>query len=512
MHVSAGKDNMELYTASTKQVIGSTLFKGLNMHNGYEIAKLLKTLQVYDISPVFETNMPGFTTDPPLGIVPDAKNIEQNYYFTQILVISEHNGAHVDAPVHIFKGMDSIDKFPCGYLIGPYKKYDLISFNPEAGKDITLKQIKEVEARDNILLQAGDIVILQFGWDKYYLPDSKVLFEKDWYAANVPGINEEVMKYFLDMKIRAIGSDAVSTDAAYTESKRSRMPGREKYFLPNNVLTMSGFVNMSQAPAIGLFMAIPLKIKNGSGSPIRPILVDTNNSDEIVRLLASLTPYDISPTFETNMPGFFNHPTLGIVKDARTYEKHGHYMQTLVMCEHNGSHTDSFKHIHKHLASMDQIPSDFLIGPYKKYDFTKHNPKRATNITLEQVKEVEARDNIKPESNDIILLQFGWDKYYKPDSNNIEDAMTYSFGPGISEEAVKYFARAKIRAIGADVVSADTCYPGMPGHLKHFLPNGILIMESFVNMVAAPVTGLFLALPWKIKNGSGSPMSPILLG
>jgi arylformamidase len=120
------------------------------MSSAYEIAKLLKTLDVYDISPVFETNMPGFTTDPPLGIVPDAKNIVQNYYFTQILVISEHNGSHVDAPIHIHKGMDSIEKFPCGHLIGPYKKYDLTGFNPEAGKNITLTQIKEVEVRDNI--------------------------------------------------------------------------------------------------------------------------------------------------------------------------------------------------------------------------------------------------------------------------------------------------------------------------------------------------------------------------
>jgi DNA-directed RNA polymerase III subunit RPC1 len=481
------------------------------MSKAYEIAKLLKSLDVYDISPVFETNMPGFTTDPPLGIVPDAKNIVQNYYFTQILVISEHNGSHVDAPIHIHKGKDSIEKFPCGYLIGPYKKYDLTGFNPKAGKNITLPQIKEVEVRDNVSPRAGDIILLQFAWDKYYLPNSKVLFEKDWYAANVPGITEEVMKYFADVRIRAIGSDAASTDAAYVESKMTRMPGREKYFLPNNILPMSGFVNMGKAPTTGLFMAIPLKIKNGSGSPIRPILIDTKKSD-IVQLLAALKPYDISTVFETNMPGFFNHPTLGIVKDARTYEKHGHYMQTLVICEHNGSHTDSFKHIHQNLPSMDQIPCDFLIGPYKKYDFTRHNPQRSTNITLEQVKEVEARDNIRPETGDIILLQFGWDKYYRPESNDVEDRMMYSFGPGITEEAVKYFAQAKIQAIGADVVSADTCYPGMPGHLEHFLPNGILIMESFVNMVSAPVTGLFVALPWKIKGGSGSPMSPILFG
>ena len=482
------------------------------MSSAYEIGKILKSLPIHDISPVFETNMPGFTTDPPLGIVPDAKNIVQNYYFTQILVISEHNGSHVDAPIHVHRGADSIDKLPCGLLIGPYKKYDLTGFNPQAGMNITLEQLREVEKRDGISPEPGDIILLQFGWDRYYVPDSRVLFEKDWYAANVPGITEEAMKYFADSRIRAIGSDAPSTDAAYTESKIGSMPGRAKHFLPNNILPMSGFVKMGPAPATGLFMAAPLKIKNGSGSPIRPILVDTYECPDLVQSIAKLQPYDIGTVFETNMPGFFNHPTLGIVPDARTYEKHGHYMQTLIICEHNGSHTDSFKHIHANMASMEQIPCDFLIGPYKKYDFTLHDPRRSTNISLEQVKEVEARDNIKPEPGDIILLQFGWDKHYKPWSNDVEDRMTYSFGPGISEEAVKYFAAAKIQAIGADVVSADCCFPDMPGHLEHFLPKGILIMESFINMGPAPSTGLFVGLPWKIKNGSGSPMNPILYG
>jgi DNA-directed RNA polymerase III subunit RPC1 len=482
------------------------------MGNAYEIAKQLKSLDFYDISPVFETNMPGFATDPPLGIVPDAKNIVQNYYFTQILVISEHNGSHVDAPIYIHRGTKSIDKLPCGHLIAPYKKYDLTSFNPEAGKNIDLEQIRKIEIKDGLSPEPGDIVLLQFGWDRYYLPDSKVLFEKDWHAANVPGITEEVMEYFAHRRIRAIGSDAPSTAAAYTESKIGSLPGRERHFLPNNILPMSGFVNMGRAPAVGLFMAIPLKIKNGSGSPIRPVLVDTRRLPGIVQSLASLRPYDIGTVFETNMPGFFNHPTLGIVPDARTYEKHGHYMQTLIICEHNGSHTDSFKHIHEHMASMEQIPCDFLIGPYKKYDFTRHDPRRSANITIEQVKEVEGRDNLKPEEGDIILLQFGWDRYYKPESNDVEDRMMYSFGPGITEEAVKYFAAAKIQAIGADVVSADCCFPDMPGHLEHFLPNGILIMESFINMTPAPATGLFVGLPWKIKGGSGSPMNPILFG
>ena len=37
------------------------------MSNAYEIAKSLKSLDVYDISPLFETNMPGFVDRPAPG-------------------------------------------------------------------------------------------------------------------------------------------------------------------------------------------------------------------------------------------------------------------------------------------------------------------------------------------------------------------------------------------------------------------------------------------------------------
>jgi kynurenine formamidase len=355
-------------------------------------------------------------------------------------------------------------------------------------------------------------VLLQYGWDRHYLPDTPILFKKDWYAANAPGISEDVMQYFVDKKIKAIGSDTVTPDTAYTDSNWDYMPGFQKYFLPNGILTMGGLINMEPAPNTGLFMTAPLKIKNGSGSPIRPLLFDDRGQPEIYEELSKLTPHDISPYFENNMPGFFNHPTLGVVPNARTYEKHGRYMQSLIMCEHNGSHTDSYAHIHNHLAGMDGIACNFFIGPYKKYDFTPFNPEGGANISLAQVIETEKRDGISAEEDDTILLQFGWDKWYKPESNDIKDLKTYSFGPGIDEDAVKYFSSKKIRSIGADVVSADMAFPFMPGHLEHFLPKGIIIMESFVNMVGAPKEGLFAAFPWKIKGGSGCPMSPILYG
>jgi kynurenine formamidase len=375
-----------------------------------------------------------------------------------------------------------------------------------------LEQIAAVEARDNISANAGDIALLQYGWDRHYLPDTPVLFQKDYYAANAPGMSEEVMAYFAGKGIRAVGSDTVTPDAAYTDSNWGAMPGRERYFLPNGILTMGGFVGMAGAPSEGLFMTAPLKVKRGSGSPIRALLLDDRARPELLKALKGLRAYDISPVFDTNLPGFFNHPTFAVVHDARTIEKHGYYSQTCIMCEHSGSHTDSFSHIHNAMPSMDGIEGKFFIGPYKKYDFTAFETEGLANLPLEKVLEVEKRDGVTAEADDIVLLQFGWDKWFKPGSDDIADLKKYSFGPGIDEAAVRYFSEKKIRAIGADVVSADTCFPTMPGHLEYFLPKGILIMESFINMAPAPAEGMFAAFPWRIKGGSGCPMTPILFG
>jgi kynurenine formamidase len=242
------------------------------MSKGLEIARLLQEATVYDISPTWESNMPGFRNHPSFWIIPEGRTYEYNGYYAQMLVMCEHHGSHVDAPAHIVRGAATLDQLAPDILIGPYKKYDFIPYNPEAGKNMSIKEIKEIEEKDGFVPEAGDIILLQYGWDKYYKPESTDPAERDWYGGNVPGINEEAIKYFTDKKVRAVGSDAISTDNGYKDYKIDVMPGHDKYWLPNGILITEGFVNMSPAPATGLFVAVPLKFKNGSGSPIRTLL------------------------------------------------------------------------------------------------------------------------------------------------------------------------------------------------------------------------------------------------
>jgi kynurenine formamidase len=52
---------------------------------------------------------------------------------------------------------------------------------------------------------------------------------------------------------------------------------------------------------------------------------------------------------------------------------------------------------------------------------------------------------------------------------------------------------------------------GAYGHVSAFLPRGILIVEGLTGLARVPATGLFLALPLKIAEGTGSPVRVVLL-
>jgi kynurenine formamidase len=232
----------------------------------------LREFNVFDLSPIFETNMPGSPDHPSMGIVDDARNFEQNGYAAQTLVMSEHTGSHVDAPAHAIRDMreSTIDKYPADQLIGVYKKYDLKD-DFKAGQYVGFDVIKEIEKKTGIKPRPQDIILLDFGWDKYYYSKAKHSAHKTWWGKNAPGLGEEVCRYFSDVPIRAIGSDTVGCDAPVVDGVFKTSFGHAKYFLPRHILIMEGLRNLGQIPKTGIFMALPLKIKQGSGSPIRPI-------------------------------------------------------------------------------------------------------------------------------------------------------------------------------------------------------------------------------------------------
>ena len=242
------------------------------MNYSKEVLSQLKKLNVYDISPGFVSNMPKLLGNPDFWIIPNCRTYERHHYYCQSLMIGEHTGSHIDASVHTVPGGKTIDMYSPDYFIAPYKKYDLDIYNPQPGQCISMDQIKECEKKGDFSPEPGDIVLLNYGYDKYYYQELEGEIEDGWYGKNTPGLSEEVEQYFVAKGILAIGADTVNCEIPQIDGRPLSVIGHEKYFLPNNIPIMEGFVNLGKAPIEGIFMALPLPIKGGSGSPVRAIL------------------------------------------------------------------------------------------------------------------------------------------------------------------------------------------------------------------------------------------------
>jgi len=220
-----------------------------------------------DLSPLLENGIPRALTHPPLIINPSITH-EHDGYYCQTIFIAEHIGSHVDAPYHIHAAMskDTIDVAPVNALIGSAKVFDVSDLELKPGEVLKLEEIKRIEKEKDIIIKEKDIILVNFGYAKKYWSI------KNWkyFSSNAPGLSKEIAKYFYHKKIKAIGSD---TFACGTPT----IDGKEGYCFIHNMLLkeriylMECLQNLEKLPAEVFFVAAPLKIKNGSGSPIRAL-------------------------------------------------------------------------------------------------------------------------------------------------------------------------------------------------------------------------------------------------
>jgi arylformamidase len=239
-----------------------------------ELAKLLGSMKVVDLSPLLYTNMPGWHTHPEVAIVEDARNYAQSGYFLQTLILPEHCGSHVDAPAHVLPNQadQTIEIFPVNALFGIAKKIDLSRDNFAPGELVPLGKVKETLDAAGITIEKGDIAIFDFGYDKYLVDvEKKPPHERNWWGMNEPGLDEDVCRFLYEAGVKAVGSDTAACDLAQINGELKSGFGHIQYFLPNGIFILEGLYGLHRVPNTFYFMALPLKIHGGSGSPLRPI-------------------------------------------------------------------------------------------------------------------------------------------------------------------------------------------------------------------------------------------------
>ena len=178
------------------------------------------------------------------------------------------------------------------------------------------------------------------------------------------------------------------------------------------------------------------------------------NWELLAQLIGGAKVVDLSPTIEHNMPKWPTHPQI-IVDPTITHAHDGYYCQTLVMGEHTGAHVDCPAHILPEMQdkTVDTYEPNMIMGPAVKYDMYRLNAQPGDRITKEQILELEDQMDDRARPGDIVLLDFGYQQYWKLDNTWKYYALNE---PGLSQEACALFAERQIRAIGSDTIACDT--------------------------------------------------------
>ena len=225
----------------------------------------LRALRVIDLSQTLEEHMPRFPTHAMFfhNLWSSYQHGGRSLHYQ--LVMHEHNGTHVDAPIHFLSNAPpaahvTIEHVPLARLIGRGVHIDCRGTN--VGEYVSKSQVVDWEARHGAI-EAGDIVLFDFGWAARWAPrPNDQNYVNDW-----PGVGMDTAEYLLSKQAAAIGVDTLSPDPPKALATRPIHP----VVLEKQTLIIENLCNLEQLPDFFVFIALPLKIREGSGSPIRAV-------------------------------------------------------------------------------------------------------------------------------------------------------------------------------------------------------------------------------------------------
>jgi len=235
------------------------------MSNSLALLPALRDARVIDLSQTLEEHMPHFPTHSRFF-----HNLWGSYWhggrsLSYQLVMHEHNGTHVDAPAHFVSDAKpqahvTIERVPVARLLGRGVRVNCQGM--KAGEYVSRDRIARWESEHGAP-ERGDIVLFDFGWSmKWELRPNDQRYVEDW-----PGVGMNAAEYLLSKQVAAIGVDTLSPDPPEALRTQPIHP----VVLEKQVLIIENLCNLDQLPDFFLFLALPLKIRAGSGSPIRAV-------------------------------------------------------------------------------------------------------------------------------------------------------------------------------------------------------------------------------------------------
>ncbi len=181
-------------------------------------------------------------------------------FCTNNLIINEHGPTHSDAVFEYDPNGETIDQMPLEYFYGPAICLDLSHVSPD--NYITEEEIKNALHKASLTIEKGDIVLLYTGhYNRYYGTDQ--------WLERYTGLDYNGAKWLAEQGVVNIGIDAPAIDNPKDPKYSGHQVCRE-YKLTNT----ENLCNLDQvAGKRFLYFGLPLKIRKGTGSPVRAVAI-----------------------------------------------------------------------------------------------------------------------------------------------------------------------------------------------------------------------------------------------
>jgi len=196
----------------------------------------------------------------------------------------------------------------------------------------------------------------------------------------------------------------------------------------------------------------------------------------------------------------------------------GYYYSSYAFCapEHGGTHLDAPVHFAEGRPAADAVPLTQLVASAVVIDATA--AAAADPVYRLSAADVAAweRGHGRIERGAIVLLRTGWSRYW-PDrkayfgDDTPGDASRLRF-PGYGADAARVLVERGVAALGIDTASID--YGPSSDFAVHQVVNGAQLpaFENVTGLESLPARGAWvLALPMKIRGGSGGPLRIVAL-
>ena len=227
-------------------------------------------LEIIDLSQEIFSGMPVFPGLPEVEITVHASHeqwdgITDSHIVTPAvnrLELGEHTGTHVDAINHMARQYrdQSIDTMPLTMFYTEGICLDLSGNGLLALIDIV--DLERALSEAGLQINQGDTVLL---YTDHY---RRAFGTDDWF--NGPGISADAARWLGQQKIAAFGVETLSPGVVHVSNKEvHRICGELGFTHYENMINLYKLIGRGRFRFIGL----PLKIRGGTGSPVRAVAV-----------------------------------------------------------------------------------------------------------------------------------------------------------------------------------------------------------------------------------------------